>query len=147
MCPPPFLHPPKKTFLLPSVWPRREYNWTLNWKESLLICFENFQGVPYSQRQSRNKMMNTFIIVNINPTCKRWFMRIPESMLVHSKKAFLLYSVWPGTEYNWALIWKKSLLICFENYQGIYFLFLHRQSRQRMVNNLLMVIINPIWKR
>ena len=40
-------------------------------------------------------------------------------MLVHSKKAFFLPSVWPGIEYTWALISKKSLLICFESYQGI----------------------------
>ena len=49
-------------------------------------------------------------------------------MLVHSKKAFLLPSVWPGIEYTWALISKKSLLICFESYQGIP--YSHRQSRQ-----------------
>ena len=67
----PFLHPPKKAFLSPSVWPRREYIWTLNWKESLLICFENCQGVPCSHRQSRNRMMNTFIIGNITSICKR----------------------------------------------------------------------------
>ena len=41
--------------------------------ESLLICFENCQGVPYSNRRSRNRMMNTFIKVNITPTCKRSF--------------------------------------------------------------------------
>ena len=40
-------------------------------------------------------------------------------MLFHSKKALLLPSVWPGTEFTWALIWKKSLLICFESYEGI----------------------------
>ena len=67
----PFLHPPNKTFLSLSVWSRREYIWKLNWKESLLICFENCQGVPCSHRQSRNRMMNTFIIVNITPICKR----------------------------------------------------------------------------
>ena len=38
---------PKKNFLSPSIWPRREYNWTLNWMDTLLICFENCQGVPY----------------------------------------------------------------------------------------------------
>ena len=27
-----------------------------------MICFENFQGVPYSHRQSRNGMMNNFLI-------------------------------------------------------------------------------------
>ena len=42
-----------------------------------------------------------------------------KSKLVLSKKAFLLPSVWPGIEYTWALIWKKSLMICFENYQGL----------------------------
>ena len=26
----PFFHPPKKAFLSSSVWPRREYIWTLN---------------------------------------------------------------------------------------------------------------------
>ena len=39
-------------------------------------------------------------------------------MLVNSKKAFLFSSVWSGTEYTQALIWKKSLVICFESYQG-----------------------------
>ena len=37
-----------KAFLSSSVWPRREYTWTLNWKQSLLICFESYQGIPYS---------------------------------------------------------------------------------------------------
>ena len=40
-------------------------------------------------------------------------------MVVHSKKASLLPSVWPDREYTWALIWKKSLLICFESFQRI----------------------------
>ena len=64
MCPS-FLHPPKKAFFSPSVWPRREYAWTLNWKENLLICFEHWQGVPYFYRQRKNRMTKTFIIVNI----------------------------------------------------------------------------------
>ena len=42
-----------------------------------------------------------------------------KSMLFHSKKALLLPSAWLRTEYTWALIWKKSLLACFESYQGI----------------------------
>ena len=53
----PFFRPAKKAFLSPSVWPTREYTWTLNWKESLLICFENCHGVPYSHRQNRNRMI------------------------------------------------------------------------------------------
>ena len=39
-------------------------------------------------------------------------------MLVHSKKAFLLSLAWSGTEYTWELIWKKSLVICIESYEG-----------------------------
>ena len=64
-----FLHPTKRHSS--SVWPRREYTWTLNWKGSLLICSEKCQCVPYSHGQSRNNMMNTFIIVNFIPACKR----------------------------------------------------------------------------
>ena len=56
---------PNKVSLSPSVWSRREYIWELNWKESLLIYFENWQGAPYSHRQCRDRMMNTFKIVNI----------------------------------------------------------------------------------
>ena len=87
----PLLHLPEKTFYFPSVWSRREYNWTLNWKDNLLNCFENCKSVPL----------------------------FPNFTLVDSKKAFLIPSVWPGTEYTWALIWQKSLLIYFESYQGI----------------------------
>ena len=68
-CGPPSCTLPKKAFLSLSVWVRREYIWKLNLKENLLICFENCQGVPCSHWQSRNRIMNTFIIVNITPTC------------------------------------------------------------------------------
>ena len=92
---------------------------------------------------SRNRMMNTFIIVNITPTYKRqfrgWIYACP------LQKAFFLPSVWPETEYTWALIWKKSLLICFESYQGIP--YSHTGRVDRNVNTLLMVNINPICKR
>ena len=67
---------------------------------------------------SRNRLMNTSIIFNITP------------YIFHPKKVLLLPSVWTGAEYTWALIWKKSLLICLENYQGIPYLFPNRQSRQ-----------------
>ena len=42
-------------------------------KGEQLICIKNSLGVHYSIRQSRNRMMNTFIIFNITPTYKRWF--------------------------------------------------------------------------
>ena len=83
---------------------------------------------------SRNRMMNTFIIVNIIPTYRcSW----DKSILSHSKKAFLLRSVWPGTEYTWALVWKKSLLIYFEGYQGIP--CSHTGTVDRNVSILLMI--------
>ena len=72
-CDPPSPHYctlPKKAFRYPSVWARRKYIWKLNWNEILLIYLENWQGAPCSHRQSRNRMMNTFIIVNITPICR-----------------------------------------------------------------------------
>ena len=85
----------------------------------------------FSVPTSRNRMMNTFIyiIVNITPTCKRKFILLDKTVLFHSKKAFLLPSVWPGIEYTWSLIWKKRLLICFENYQGIPYFHTGRVDR------------------
>ena len=67
-CGPPSWTLPKKILLYPLVWVRKEYILKLNWKESLLICFEDCQGAPCSH--SRNRMMNTFIIVNITPICR-----------------------------------------------------------------------------
>ena len=46
-------------------------------------------------------MMNTFIIVSITPIYKRELE--DKSMLLHSKKTFILLSVWPGTDYVWAI--------------------------------------------
>ena len=62
----------------------------------------------------------------------------------HSKKASLLPSVLPGTKYAWEIIWKKSLLICFESYQGI--LYSNAGRVDMNVNILLIVNINPICK-
>ena len=112
MCPV-FLYSPRKALLSPSLWPRKEHTWTLNWKGSLLICFENRVGVPYSIRQSRNSMMNSFITVNIT-THVRGSLE-DTFILAHSKKTFLP-SVWPGAEYVGRIIWKRSLLICFESF-------------------------------
>ena len=44
----PLFAPIKKSFFSPSVWAGKHYTWTLNWKENLLIYFENCQDVPYS---------------------------------------------------------------------------------------------------
>ena len=66
-------------------------------------------------------------------------------MLFHSKKTYLLPSVWPGTEYTCALIEKKCLLICIESYRGVPYSDTGRVDRNADI--LLMVNINPIRKR
>ena len=77
---PHFFQPPKNSFLSPPLWPRREHIWTLKCKESLPICCENCLGVPYSIRQSRNRMINNFIIANIN------------SIVIEGVRALFLFS-------------------------------------------------------
>ena len=84
--------------------------------------------------------MNHFTIVNITPHVRDSLE--DKFMLFYSKKALLFPSVWPGTEYTWALILKESLLICLESCQGIS-LFPDRQRVDRNVNTFLMVHIKP----
>ena len=54
----------KKVFLLPSVCPGTEYNY-------LLVCFESYQGIPYSYTGRRDRIVNTLQMVNINSIGKR----------------------------------------------------------------------------
>ena len=93
------MHPIKKVFI-----PRYSI------EKELTDFLKNYQHVPYSHRQSINRVMNTFIIVNIGLICKRFF---------HVREVFLLPSVLSGTEHIWAFMCKNSLLICFESYQDI----------------------------
>ena len=120
---------PKQIFLSPSVWARREYICKLNWKKSLLIHFENCQGAPCSHRQSRNRIMNTFIIVNITS------LKDKSMLLVHFKKAFPLTF---GHSFERRAYW---LLFHFESYQGIPYSYTGKEDR--IVNPLLMIKINP----
>ena len=122
-CGPPSCTLPKKTFLSPSVWARREYIWKLIWKESLLICFENYLGVPCSHRQSRNRMMNSFIIVNNTPYAIDSLE--DKSMLALFKKAFPLTSLGHSFERR-----GHYLLLCFENYEGIAYSHTGRVDRR-----------------
>ena len=87
--------------------------------------------------------MNPFMIVNITPHVRDSLE--DESTPFHSNKAFLLPSVWLGAEYTCALIWKKSLLICFESYQGIP--NSHTGRVDKNANTLLMVNISPICNK
>ena len=59
---------PRKAFLSPSVWPRREYIWTINWNKSLLICFESYQGIPYSHTSRVDRNVNE-IVWRVNNLC------------------------------------------------------------------------------
>ena len=62
-------------------------------------------------------------------------------MLVHAKKAFLVHSVQPGTEYTWSF----SLLTFFGIYQGISYSHTSRVVK-KIVNTLLMGNIAPVLK-
>ena len=69
-CGPPSYTPFQKRLSFPfSLGKKRIYPET-QVKGELLIYFENCQGAPYSHRQSSNRMMNSFVIVNITPICK-----------------------------------------------------------------------------
>ena len=64
-----FFDPPRKAFLSPSVWPGREYRG--HSIESRAYWFILKIARLFLILTSRNGMMNTFIIVNINPACER----------------------------------------------------------------------------
>ena len=76
-------------------------------------------------------MMNTFIIVNIIPTFKDPLE--DKSMLFYSKRS--AFSLQFGQEPN--ILGHSFEIRTYGN----------RQSRQRIVNNLLMVNINPLYIR
>ena len=67
----PFLHPCKMAFLSPFSLGKKWIYLETQLRGEFTICFENCYGVPCSNRQSRNRMMKTFIIVNVKPICKR----------------------------------------------------------------------------
>ena len=138
---PSYLHPSRKAFLSPSIWPKRGYNWTLTWKEIFPICFENFQGVPYSHRQNRNRMMNIFILVSVFLYVRNsFFYAYPIQKILPSPFSLARNEVYLGTNFKWGvtdLSWKLP---------G-YSLFPYRHGRQRMLNILLMVNINPLCRR
>ena len=124
--------PPEKALLSLSVWSRSEYIWKLNWKKSLQT--ENYQGVPCSQRQSSKKMMSIFLIVIITPMSDRYF-RGKIYSCPHQKGL--------SFHFIWSLIGRKGLL-----HTALFWklpensVFPHRQSRQRLLNTLLMININ-----
>ena len=94
----PFLHPLKIAFL--SLQFVHEKNVPGDSTERRAYWFVSQIVWMFPILTSRNRMVNIFVIVYITPACKRF--------LFHSIKAFLLPSIWPGTQYTWTLIWKTE---------------------------------------
>ena len=82
------------------------------------------------------RMMNTFIVVNTTPICNS----LEDKSMFQFKKEFPLTSLGHSFE-------RRSYCYCFVLKVARYSLFLHRQSGQRMLNTLLMIILNPTCKR
>ena len=83
----PLLHPSKKGLSFPFSLGKKIIYLETQLKGELTDLFSKLTGRPCSHRQSRNRMMNTFIIVNIAP----YSSLENKSMLpVHLKKAFPL---------------------------------------------------------
>ena len=81
----PFLHPSKKGLSFPlSLGKKRVYLET-QLKGEFTDLFENWQGGHCSHRQSRNRMMNTFIIVKIATSLEN-SLENKSMLLVHFKK-------------------------------------------------------------
>ena len=64
------LHPFKKGLSFPFSLGKKKIHLETQLKGEFTDYFENCQGAPCSHRQSRSRMMNTFIIVNITPICR-----------------------------------------------------------------------------
>ena len=105
-CGPPPCTLPKKAFLSPSVWARREYIWKLSWKESLLICFKiaRVSPVPTDRVGIGWWTLPPYVRDSLED----------KSMLLHFKKAFPLTSL--GHSFERRVYY---LLLCFESYQGV----------------------------
>ena len=65
------LAPSKKGLPSPFSLARKRIYLAPIWKKSLLICLESYHGIPFSYRQSRKSMVNTLLMVNTTPICKR----------------------------------------------------------------------------
>ena len=84
-----------------------------------MICFGNCQGVPFSHSQSRNRMMNTFTIVNNAPT---YIYACPLQKVIPSPSRLARNRIQLGTRL------KEELTDLFWKLPG-YSLFTHRQSK------------------
>ena len=55
----------KWVFLFPSAWPGAKYTWALICKKSLQICFESYQGIPYSHTGRVDRNVNILLMVKL----------------------------------------------------------------------------------
>ena len=79
----------KKAFpltLLGHSFDRRTAYW-------LLFCFESYHGIPYSYT-SKQRIVNTLLMIKINPTCNRLLIFICQE----KKQKHGLYLQWAGKE-------------------------------------------------
>ena len=130
-------------------------------RSSSLLQFnqeQNIPGHPFTNRAywfilkiarifpiltSRNMTMKTFILVNINPVCKRLH-RISLSFSIPKRSSFSLQFfqeqnlLWHSFEKGFVLFWKLP---------GYLSLFTSKAELDRNVNTLVMVNINPIRRR
>ena len=131
-----FLHPPKKAFL-PLHFGQEENIPGDSIEGELTDLFWKLPGCSLFVQVSRNTMINT-LRASLED----------KSMLIHCQKGLLspfslsknrTYSGTPLKQELTDLFWKlpRILYSLFSNIQ-------HRQSRQKMVNTLLVVNINPI---
>ena len=64
------LYPSKKGLSFPFSLGKERIYLETQLEGELTDLFSKLTGCPCSHRQSRNRMMNTFIIVNITPICR-----------------------------------------------------------------------------
>ena len=127
----------------------RSWNLSTNLSQSYMPCSTSLKGglinnkvglrlFKISQKDGHFYLLWQPSALGDNLTMRIHFLHV-------AKKLFLTSSVWPRREYTVTLIWKESQLICFKSYQGV--LYSHRQSRNWMVDTLVMVSFKPICKR
>ena len=135
-----FLVSSKNASLSSLLWLRREHTWTLNWKE---VCFQNCLDLPFPTVRVGIGWSTLCNSLALSPHVRD--SQEDKSILVYFKKVFLIRSVWPVTKYTFE---KRAYWLVLKATMVWYLLFPTHQSRQRMVNTLLMVKITVlvIWR-
>ena len=117
------LLPLKKYLPSPFNLTRKKVYLELIWKKSLLTSFESYRGIPYYHRQSRRSMVNTLLMVNTTPICKRQF-----------KDKFLLFSHF----YHLMYLKKRKLGLYLQQTENV--LALNQQIFSQQTGKK-----NPLW--